>query len=328
MKLLIRDGSASQDFNELILVGGMYPNDSMFCSDDKHPDDLQKGHINLLVKRGLEFGIDIMKLLRMACVNPVEHYGLDVGLLRKNDTADFIVVNSLEKFDIQKTYINGQCVYRKGWPLALKIQSEKPNNFHCHEKEAFDFYVDDPYKESPVIEVHDKKLYTNRLNHLIKNSQHNLVSDVHEDIIKIAVINRYENKLPTLSFVKGFGLKTGAIASSVAHDSHNIICVGVSEEDMRDAVNQVIKHKGGISVVSHEKDISEILPLPIAGLMSDKSYSKVASDYAQLDLLAKNLGSTLSAPFMTLSFMTLLVMPEIKLSDKGLFDVNSFSFIS
>lgn len=328
MKLQIREGSAAQDFNELILAGAMYPKDSMFCSDDKHPHDLVNGHINLLVKRGLEFGVNIMKLLRMACVNPIEHYGLDVGLLHENDSADFIVVDSLENLDVQRTYISGQCVYRKGWPISLQKKSETPNNFHCHPKETFDFYVEDPYKESPVIEAHDGQLYTSLSHHVIKKSHHNLISDTSKDILKIAVINRYENKLPVVAFIKGFGLTSGAIASSVAHDSHNIICVGVSEEDMRDAVNNIIKCKGGISVVSKTKSINEILPLPIAGLMSNKSYMNVSQNYIKLDLIAKNLGSKLSAPFMTLSFMALLVIPEIKISDKGLFDVNSFSFLS
>ncbi len=327
MNVQIREGSAAQNFNELILAGAMYPDKTMLCTDDLHPDDLVNGHINILIKRGLEFGINIIKLLRMASVNPIKHYNLDIGLLQKDDPADFLLVNSLKDLNVQRSYINGKCVYRKSIPISFKKKVETPNIFKCHEKEIFDFHVEDPYKELPVIQVHDKQLYTSRSQKLIKKDRHNLISDTERDILKIAVINRYENKTPAVAFIHGFGLKSGAIASSVAHDSHNIVCVGVKEEDMRDAVNLIIKSKGGISIVSENEGISELLPLPIAGLMSNKNYKWVAETYANLDKLAKDLGSPLSAPFMTLSFMSLLVIPEIKLSDKGLFDGNNFSFI-
>ncbi|MEA2077373.1 MAG: adenine deaminase [Candidatus Marinimicrobia bacterium] len=327
MKILIREGSAAKNFDALISIADEHFKNCMFCSDDKHPDDLLEGHINILVKRAIETGLDIMKALRMASVNPIKHYGLDVGLLQENDPADFLVVDSLEELNIHQTVINGEIVCKKGKARFPRKKILPENNFHIDPKLVRDFYIDNNYKKMPVIEVIDGQLITKRIDRNIKIENHNLISDTENDILKIAVINRYENKTLILGFVKNFGLKKGAIASSVAHDSHNIIVVGVSEKDMCEAVNMIILEKGGICVVCEEDGISEILPLPIAGLMSDQHFYKVADQYSKLDTLAKKLGSELSAPFMTLSFMALLVIPEIKLSDKGLFDSDLFEFI-
>lgn len=327
MKVLIREGSAAKNFDALIPLADEHFENCMFCSDDKHPDDLLEGHINLLVRRAVKHGIDIMKVLRMACVNPVQHYGLDVGLLHEDDPADFLLVDSLDELNILQTVINGNIVVKKDRTLFPYNKIEATNNFNVHVKRAREFYIEHRYARSPIIEVIDGQLITKRIDKEIRVENHNLISDTENDILKIAVINRYEDRTPELAFVKNFGLKKGAIASSVAHDSHNIVVVGVSEEDIASAVNLIIHEQGGISAVCKEEGISEVLALPVAGLMSDKRFDTVASQYSKLDALAKELGSELSAPFMTLSFMALLVVPEIKLSDKGLFDGTTFSFI-
>ena len=327
MKILIRQGSAAKNFNDLIVLANQHYRNCMFCSDDKHPDDLLNGHIDVMVKKALESGLDIFKVLRMACVNPVKHYGLNVGLLQKGDPADFLVVNSLSKLHILKSVINGKAVYTNNLLLFLRKRYELINNFNIRPVHVSNLYYEPNYKATPVIEVIDGQLTTTRAEHQLQIVNHNLISDIEKDILKIAVINRYKYRPPVVSFVKNFGLKKGAIASSIAHDSHNIVVVGVSEIDMCKAVNLVIEKKGGISVACEEDQISEILELPIAGLMSNHHYDLVAKKYALLDRLAKTLGSTLRAPFMTLSFMSLLVIPEIKLSEKGLFDSSNFTFI-
>ncbi|MBN2780362.1 MAG: adenine deaminase [Candidatus Marinimicrobia bacterium] len=327
MKVFIREGSAAKDFDQLIPIAKEHYKDCAFCSDDKHPDDLLKGHINELVKRALAYGLDLMKVLRMACVNPVLHYGLDVGLLQEGDPADFLVIDDPEHMNILKTVIGGKVVFENGKTRFPRPRVTCINNFQSRLKSDRDFFVENRYEKSPVIEVVDGQLITQRSLRQIMIENHNLVSDVRNDILKIAVINRYEDKKPALAFVRGFGLKRGAIASSVAHDSHNVIVVGVSESDMAAAVNLIIAEKGGISAVCAKENISRILPLPVAGLMSDKHYDAVARTYSELDAIAKEFASPLTAPFMTLSFMALLVIPEIKLSDKGLFDGVNFTFI-
>ena len=328
MKILIREGSAAKNFDELISLANKHTNNIMLCSDDKHPDDLMIGHINTLVKRAIESDIDIMNILRIACVNPVLHYGLDVGLLRENDPADFLLVDSLEEFNVLQTVINGIIVAKNDRSLIPHKKCAVQNNFNVYPKREREFFIEHSYAKSTVIEVMDGQLVTKRVEREIKSENHNLISDIDNDILKIAVVNRYEDRAPQVAFVKNFGLKKGAIASSVAHDSHNIVVVGVSETDISAAVNLIIANKGGISVVCEEDHISEILALPIAGLMSDQRFDKVAEQYSELDTFAKELGSELSAPFMTLSFMALLVIPEIKLSDKGLFDGTKFEFIT
>jgi adenine deaminase len=325
MKILIREGSASKDFEELIPIVEKHYESCMFCSDDKHPDDLVKGHINELVKRALARGIDVMKVLRVACVNPVLHYNLDVGLLRKGDSADFILVDNLENFNILKTYINGEVVAEEGRSFISGGVSEIVNNFNVNNKKVEDFAL--PYKKGNinVIETIDNQLVTNRLIVAPKVENGCAVSDVEMDILKIGVVNRYKNAKVAVGFIKNFGLKDGAIVSSVAHDSHNIIAVGVSDECICRAVNLIIEKRGGICVVS--KDRETVLPLPIAGIMSNDDYSHIAEKYAETDRMAKLLGSALQAPLMTLSFMALLVIPSIKLSDKKLFDSDKFEFI-
>ena len=335
MKILIREGSAAKNFEALIDLLNDYPDKIMFCSDDKHPDSLVEGHINLLCQRAVAKGIDVFKVLQAACINPVEHYKMNVGLLREGDAADMIVVEDLKDFKVIETYINGELVAANG---ITKIKCEKSkviNNFNCEEKEVSDFKFkisDSPFGGlGGVIEALDGQLITNKIMVTPKVVNDEIVSDTENDILKTVVVNRYKNSPVAKAFVKNFGLKHGAIASSVAHDSHNIIAVGVDDESICRAVNLVIKEKGGISLTpgpSPQVERGElILHLPVAGLMSNEDGYKVAGLYTAIDKAAKDMGSKLSAPFMTLSFMALLVIPHLKLSDQGLFDGDKFEFV-
>lgn len=326
MKILIREGSAAKDFDALSSLIDEYPEYCMFSSDDRHPNDLVEGHINLLVKKAFSLGYDKMKVLTCACVNPVNHYNLDVGLLQIGDKADFIEVNNFEDLNIIRTVINGQLVSYKGWSLIQKVKTTHINNFQIRKKHLEDFEVKYSGGKINVIEAIDGQLITRRFIAEPKVENNKIVSDTQNDILKIAVVNRYKNTEPSIAFIKNFGFKSGAIASSVAHDSHNIIAVGVSDEDILKAVNLVIENKGGLCVVNNSK--SKILPLPVAGLMTTKGAFKVAEEYKKIEKEAKDLGSNLADPFMTLSFMALLVIPDLKLSDKGLFDAKNFKFIS
>jgi adenine deaminase len=325
MKVQIREGSAATNFEDLIALVEDHPDTCMFCSDDTHPDHLVRGHINQLVKRALNHGIDLMKALRVACANPVLHYNLDVGLLRIGDYADFLEVDSIDDSRVLRTYINGEIVAEDGTSLIPQRASKVVNNFKVGKKQVADFAL--PYREGKlhVIEAIDGQLITDKLVASPKIRKGYVVSDIEGDILKMAVVNRYQDAQVAIGFVKNFGLKRGAIASSVAHDSHNIIAVGVTDEDLCRAVNLIIENKGGISAVSEGTEM--VLPLPIAGLMSNKSCSHVARKYINLDNMAKSFGSPLHAPFMTLSFMTLLVIPKMKLSDKGLFDGETLEFM-
>jgi adenine deaminase len=331
MKIIIREGSAAKNFDALIELLNNYPERIMFCSDDKHPDSLAEGHINQLCKRAVAKGIDVFKVLRAACVNPVLHYNLKVGLLKENDFADFVVVKDLENFEVAQTYINGKLVSENGNTLIERKDESSltaVNNFKCSKKKIEDFNFPASSLKNrtsfQVIEALDGQLITNKVHATPKIINDSLVSDIKNDILKIVVVNRYDNKKIAKTFIKNFGLKSGAIASSVAHDSHNIVAVGVDDQSICKAVNLIIEEKGGISCVGDE-DL--ILPLPVAGLMSNEDGYLVAEKYSAIDKAAKKLGSTLSAPFMTLSFMALLVIPHLKLSDLGLFDGDTFNFV-
>ncbi len=326
MKVIIREGSAAKNFEALIDLLPKHYDNIMFCSDDKHPDDLLEGHLNQLCERAVAKGIDVFKVLKAACINPVKHYNLDVGLLNEGDDADFIVVEDLEKFNVLQTYINGELVAEKGESFVKSIDFEVLNNFNTDVKENSDFQFHSASEKIRVIEALDGELVTNEIeaDSLIKDG--NLVSDVDNDVLKMTVVNRYKNAEPAIAFIKNFGLKEGAIASSVGHDSHNIIAVGVSDEAICKAVNLLIENKGGICAVNNS--IEKVVALPVAGIMSDQPADVIGKAYAQLDKMAKEMGSKLRAPYMTLSFMALLVIPALKLSDKGLFDGNSFKFTS
>lgn len=325
MMIQIREGSAARNFNELVVLLRDHPGSCMFCSDDKHPDDLVKGHINEHVHRALERGIDPLKVFRCSSVNPVRHYGLPVGLLQKGDPADFLVVDDLKNFNVLKTYINGKLAAEKGQPLLKSIRSAAPNNFNAAPREPSDFSVRASGWIANVIHAIDGSLATGklRLSPYVKDGFAR--SDPQRDILKLVVVNRYYDAPPAVAFVKNFGFKKGAIASSMAHDSHNIICVGVSDEDIRRAVNLVIENGGGIAAACSE--FMECLPLPVAGLMSGRDGFEVAKKYRQMDRLAKTLGTGMQAPFTTLSFMALLAIPQLKLSSLGLIDTAKMEFI-
>ena len=330
MKILIREGSAAKNFDALIDLLNDWPEMMMFCSDDKHPDSLVESHINHLCARAVAKGIDIFKVLQAACLNPVLHYKLDVGTLQIGDPADFIIAEDLINFRIKQTYIEGILLAENGETVGDWIKHDKDkeavNHFECSIKKEEDFVL--PFqgqKEIAVIEALYGQLITNKLFTAPRVENGNLVSDVDNDMLKMVVVNRYHDAPVAISFVKNFGIKRGAIASSVAHDSHNIIAVGVDDKSICDAVNLVIKETGGIVALGNGKQ--EILPLPVAGLMSTKNGYEVARCYTSIDQFAKALGSTLVAPFMTLSFMALLVIPHLKLSDKGLFDGDEFRFV-
>lgn len=326
MKILIREGSAAKDFDALSSLIDEYPDFCMFSSDDRHPNNLVNGNIDILVKKALSLGYDKMNVLKCACVNPVKHYKLDVGLLQEGDNADFIEINNWEELNVIKTVINGLVVAENGWSLIPKIQSEIINNFNTDIKAQKDIIVEYTGKNINVIGVTDGLLVTKKLVVDPKVENKYIVSDTDRDILKIVAVNRYKDTAPAVGFINGFGFKKGAIASSVAHDSHNIIAVGVSDDDIIKAINNVISEKGGLSAVFNDKNMT--LPLPIAGLMSDKHVFDIAQDYEKLEELTKEMGSVLTDAFMTLSFMALLAIPELKLSDKGLFDSQKFEFIS
>jgi len=330
MKILIREGSAARNFDALIgLLPEHYAN-MMFCSDDKHPDTLVLGHINQLVQRAVTLGQDVFSVLQVACLNPVEHYKLPVGLLRAGDPADFIVVQDLQRFDILKTYLNGVLVAENGQSLLPSSPIEVVNNFLAQPVQAEDFAVKAGAEATTmlrVIECYDGQLITGRLDLPGRVENGLVVPDVAQDVLKLAVVNRYQAQVaPAVAFIRGFGLKHGALASSVGHDSHNITAVGCDDVSLARAVNLVIEAKGGLAAVG--ADGQEILlPLPVAGLMSDQEGPTVAATYAAIDAMSKQMGSPLGAPFMTLSFMALLVIPSLKLSDKGLFDGEAFRFV-
>lgn len=331
MKILIREGSAAKNFEALAGLLHEHYDNMMFCSDDKHPDSLLEGHINTLCARAVAKGIDVFKVLKAACINPVLHYKLNVGLLRTGDPADFVITEDLTGFNILQTYINGKLAAENGVTKLPSVSAKSINQFNCTLKRADNFGVRaDTVKNDKVlvIEALDGQLITNYLSVPLSVLQKNdgfLYSNINKDILKIAVINRYNSAPVSIGWIKNFGFREGALASTVAHDSHNIIAVGADDASICAAVNLVIKERGGISCVN--KNASMVLDLPVAGLMSDKDGYLVAKRYTEIDEMAKSLGTKLSSPFMTLSFMALLVIPHLKLSDKGLFDGNTFALI-
>lgn len=327
MKILIREGSAAKNFEVLIPLLSTHPDRIMFCSDDKHPDDLLEGHINQLVVRALEKGHDLFDILKAACINPVQHYKLNVGLLLPGDPADFIIVEDLKSFKVKATYINGQLLTQEGESLIPGAPIKVINHFNTKPKLPEDFQIPVKGEKINVIEAINGEIITKSLVADVKQKDGFAISDIQRDILKITVVNRYQNMPPAMAFIKNFNIKEGAIASCVGHDSHNIIALGVDDKSICRAVNLIIENKGGISAVSEKE--TKVLPLPVAGIMSDRDGYTVGANYADIDLFVKEtLGSTINAPFMTLSFMALLVIPTLKLSDKGLFDGKSFQFTS
>ena len=333
MHIIIREGSAAKNFEALYSIIDTHTNKVMLCSDDKHPDSLAAGHINTICARAVAKGLDVFNILQTACINPVKHYKLPVGLLNPGDPADFIVVKDLVHFEVTSTYMNGELVADNGISNIKSVATNPINNFDCKKIETAALTVSEneyPNKNGliPVIEAFDGQLITNKLMFTGSLQNGNWVTDTSNDILKIVVVNRYHPAPIAKAFIKNFGFKNGAIASSVAHDSHNIVAVGVDDASIAAAINLVIEAQGGVSVVNgaNETASSKVLALPVAGLMSANDGFEVASTYTAIDLEAKALGSKLEAPFMTLSFMALLVIPHLKLSDKGLFNGDDFNF--
>ena len=326
MKILIREGSAARNFDALIPLMASHPDKLMFCSDDKHPDELDDVHIDVLVRKAIALGYDVMDVLRAASCNAIKHYKLNVGLLQLGDDADFIVVDDLHNPIAKQTYIKGVLVAENGVSNIHYKETDTPNIFKAEYIKAEDIFVPDKGKKIKVIECFDGLLITKGFTTEPKVVEGGVVSDIERDLLKIVVVNRYKPTKPAVAFIKGFGLKRGALASSVAHDSHNIVAVGATDKDILHAVNLLIEHTGGMTAYCGTEMIA--VPLPVAGLMSNEDGYEVAQAYQNANTLAKRLGSTLYAPFMTLAFMALLVIPELKLSDEGLFDVSKFAVTS
>lgn len=350
MKIMVRDGSSAMDMENLfniediysyveepdrfgivfrdIFENGVYtPLFDFIVSDDKHPNDLIKGHLNESVKKARDLGIDILKAIDMVTINPAYHYNLNCGAIVEGAYADFIIVDSIYELNVLETYIGGECVFDGENVLFDAPDVDARNSINATKKSPADFDIlyDGDECEVNVIECADGDLLTKKATAKLKTKDGVVQSDIIQDVLKISVVERYGGNKIANAFIKGFGLKRGAIASSVAHDSHNIIVVGYNSEMMANAVNEVIDNQGGISVVS--EDFSDSLPLPIAGLMSNEDAYVVADKLAVLHNTVSALGSNLKSPFMTMAFMALLVIPSLKISDLGLFDGDAFEFI-
>ena len=326
MKIQIREGSAAKNFDDLLSLLDNHSEDVMFCSDDKHPDDLMKnGHINSLVRRAVAKGYDPVEVLRVCSYNPIKHYKLDVGLLQTGDSADFNIVSDLFDFDIKATYIGGEKVSENGIVTFPRFHpTETINQFYAEKIMLEQLHVTPVGENLKVILVDDGQLFTHVgwVKQKIENG--NVISDIENDVLKLVVYNRYQPSEPSIGFIKNIGLKSGALASTVSHDSHNIVAVGTSDNEIVSAINQIIETKGGILACVDDRTC--LLPLPVSGTMSADVGSIISKQYEEIDAMAKELGSKLKAPFMTLAFMSLLVIPKLKLSDKGLFDGSTFSF--
>lgn len=324
MKILIREGSAARDFEALHPLISESPESVMLCSDDKHPDELVAGHINQLVARAVAKGHSLFDVLLCASINPIDHYQLPMGQLRVGDPMDAVEVADLKAFNALNVWVDGELLAEQGNSLSEYVNVDPINCFNARKITPSDLSVASEGGTIRVIEARDGDLFTSERLFEAKPVNGQVEPDPERDLLMICVINRYQPSTPAVGFIKGFGLKRGAFASSVAHDSHNIVAVGTDRESISAAVNALIDCQGGVVVV--DGNAVALLPLPVAGIMSADDGDRVASTYADLDRRAKQLGSTLSAPFMTLSFMALLVIPELKLSDKGLFDGRSFQF--
>jgi len=326
MKIQIREGSAAKNFDELIGLMENHADKVLFCSDDKHPDDLVKGHINLLVKRAVAAGYDPISVLHSCIINPIDHYNLKIGLLQQGDNADFIVVDNLKDFNVLKTYSNGMKVAENGQSFITSVEASTPNKFEANPIVIEDIQLKYNNKPVRIIEALEGQLITRTIIDTPSTKNGYIINDTERDYLKLVVVNRYQTAKPAVALIKNFGLKRGAIASTVAHDSHNIIAVGADDHAIAKAINSLIASKGGIVAVSQQE--TKLLPLPVAGLMTTENGYEVAAKYEEINTVVKQNGGTLHAPFMTLSFMALLVIPQLKLSDKGLFDGEQFAFTS
>lgn len=326
IKIQIREGSAAKDFENLFPLIQSHPDKIMFCTDDCHPDDLVKGHINKIISRAVKKGADVFDVITAATKTPKEHYKLNNGLLQTGEPADIVLVDNLEEFNPIQTYIDGKLMYDKNKVLIEKTEEEPINNFNCSAIKTEDILITDNGEQIQVIVAKDGDLITGKETITPKVQDGKIITDISRDILKIVVVNRYRDEQPQVGFIKNFNLKKGAIAGSIAHDSHNIIAIGTNDHDIVRAVNTIIENKGGITAVEGEHRKS--LGLNVGGLMSTLEADEVAEKYHQVHAMAKDFGSDLTAPFMTMAFMALLVIPELKIGDKGLFDVSKFEFTS
>ena len=325
MMVQIREGSAARSLDSFHYLLAEEPDMLMLCSDDLHPEMLNRGHINVLVERLMAMGYDIMDIMKIVTVNPVKHYGLETGLLRKGDPADFIIIDNTHTFNIRETWIDGVKVYDGKRVLFSPEKVEPINNFHSSHIKPEDIAVRRTGDNIRVIKAVDGELITGSYEWDVSGLGEYVNCDPAEDILKIVVKDRYKDLPPATAFVRGFGISRGAFASSVAHDSHNIIAVGADDDSICRAINRIVDEKGGLVV--YYDDICQSLPLKVAGIMSDVPCGTIANQYEELSEIVKNMGCQLKSPFMTLSFMALLVIPDLKISDKGLFDVNKFELV-
>jgi len=329
MKILIREGSAAKNFDALCSLIDKFPDNVMLCTDDFHPDDLRNGHINKILAKGVTMGLDLFSLLRAATLNPIQHYQIDLGLVQQNHSADFIIFDNLTDFTVQQSFLRGVCMYDRAGEKTFSFHSSYiiphsyPNRFGASEITVDDIRVIASSDRMKVIQVFDGELFTKQI---ICEVQKNapVVADTDTDILKMVVVNRYQPAKPAVAFVRGFGLKQGALVSSVAHDSHHIVAVSCDDSLIVQAINHIIDIKGGLAAINHQNLID--LKLDITGLMSSAPGEEVAHEYEKLNREASCMGCVLTSPFMTLSFMALLVIPELKLGDKGLFDVQRFEW--
>ena len=322
MKILIREGSAAKNFDSLYPLIDRFPDKIMFCSDDLHPDDLLKGHINLIVKRAIKKNVNIFNVFRACTKNPAEHYNLNTGLLRINDPADMVVFDNFNTLEVINTICGGKLVFDRRRKIYTPGKQKLINNFNAVKISPVDLQVPDKKKKIKVIRAMEGELFTKMIISTLPGKNGFLFPDIKNDILKIVSLNRYRPENPSVAFIKGFGIKKGAIAGSIAHDSHNIIAIGTHDESITEIINWIIRNKGGIAI--HDGTDIAGIPLPVAGIMSDKNADAVAEMYSEMNHLAEAIGCRLSSPFMTLSFMSLLVIPELKLSNRGLFDGNTF----
>ena len=322
MKIQLRQGSSARNLDDLHPLITSHSGQCMLCTDDLKPGDLAHGHINLLVKKCLSLGHDLFDILQCACVNPVRHYQLRVGLLQKGDPADFILADNLDCIEISATWINGEVVSSKGQPLFQTVQPIPINHFHAAVITPEQLVVQVRSPQIKVIEVTDGQIVTGTGCHTLPVNSSVVEADPQADLLKILVHNRYQPAPPAIAFVRGFGLKIGAMASSIAHDSHNIIAIGVSDLDLARAINLLQESGGGICFVTGDE--VKRMELPVAGLMGLGSCDEMAASYSMLEQMVRENGCRLQTPYMTMSFLALPVIPALKITDQGLFDGDKF----
>jgi len=336
MKVIIREGSSAKDYALLHPLIDEYPDQVMLCTDDCHADDLVRGHIISIVKRALIDGHDFWNVLQAACCNPQRHYGVNWGLLQEGDPATFIIVNNVGPFlGVQNTIIRGVEVYSYNLSFGsisarrqtIADLSSYPNHFCATPITADDIKLDIHRGDTKhIIRAADRSLYTG---HDVVEVTGDPMKDSHypwHEVQKVVVYNRYtQSARPVVGLVRGFGIRQGAIASSVAHDSHNIVAIGSSDEFIVHAVNRVIEMQGGQVVITDEEIIE--MALPIAGLMSPLDGHEVAYRCRLLCDMAAQTGCTMKAPFITMAFLCLPVIPELKITDKFLWDSKNMKMV-